>query len=63
MNCLAKTKMKFYGTPEDDALHIWNEAKRNDRVAQKLLTHYRKTKRKKKIEKLAGDDNHWKGLS
>jgi hypothetical protein len=55
--------MKFYNTPEDDALHIWNEAKRNDRVAKKLLNYYRKKQRKKKIEKLQSIDTHWKGLS
>lgn len=39
--------------------------KRNRRnsVAQKLLNAYRKRKREEKIEKLKGDDGHWKGLS
>ena len=54
--------MKFYGSPEDDALHLWNEAKKNDRVAKKLLDFYRKKKREKKIKKLAAIDTHWKGL-
>ena len=57
--------MKFYNnnTPEVDALHIWNEAKRNDRVAKKLLNYYRKKQRRKKIEKLQSNDSHWSGLS
>ena len=55
--------MKFYNTPDDDALHIWNEAKRNDRVAKKLLNFYKKKQRRKKIEKLQSNDTHWKGLS
>ena len=36
--------------------------KRNS-VAQKLLNAYRRRKREEKIEKLKGDDGHWKGLS
>lgn len=54
--------MKFYNTPEDDRRFLWNEAKKNDRVAKRMLNAYRKRKRQEKIEKLAGDDKHWKGL-
>jgi len=38
--------MKFYNTPEEDEKYVWNEAKKNDRVAQKLLKHYKKQKLK-----------------
>ena len=54
--------MKFYNTPEDDEKFLWNESKKNDRVAKRMLNAYRKRKRQKKIEKLADDDKHWKGL-
>jgi len=49
--------MKFYNSPEDDAIHIWNEAKRNDRVAHKVLNFYRKKKINKKIEKAQSINN------
>lgn len=54
--------MKFYNTPEDDAKFLWNEAKKSDKLAKRMLDAYRKRKRKKKIEKLANDEDHWKGL-
>ena len=34
-----------------------------DRLIQRMVNAYRKSKRKKKIEKLLGDDDHWSGLS
>ena len=46
-----------------DNSYIWNEEKRRDRVAKKLLDYYKKKQRKKKIEKLQSNDTHWKGLS
>ena len=35
--------------PFYDAIHIWNESKKNDRTAKKLLNYYRKKKRNDKI--------------
>lgn len=55
--------MKFYNTPEEDKQYVWNEAKKNDRVAQKLLKAYKKRKRAAKIQKLVDSDSHWEGLS
>lgn len=55
--------MMFYNTPQEDASYIWNEAKKGDRVAKKLLDYYKKTKRKKKIQKLQSNDSHWSGLN
>jgi len=49
--------------PFYDAIHIWNESKKNDRTAVKLLNYYRKKKRNDKIKKLLAFDSHWKGLS
>lgn len=49
--------MKFYNSHEDDMLHIWNEAKRNDRVAKKLLNYYRNKNINKKIIKAQSINN------
>ena len=49
--------------PFYDAIHIWNESKKGDRTAKKLLDYYRKKKRNQKIKKLLAFDSHWKGLS
>ena len=58
--------MKFYNTPEDDEKFLWNEAKKNDRVAKRMLDAYRKRKRQEKIDKLrdrtGGSDELWSGL-
>ena len=55
--------MQFYNSPEDDKQYIFDEAKKGDRVAKKLLAYYRKRKRAQKIKKLLAVDSHWSGLS
>lgn len=56
-------KMMFYNNPRDDIRYIFDEAKKGDRVAKKLLAYHRKKKREQKIKKLLAFDNHWSGLS
>ena len=53
----------FDNIPDNDDRYVWNEAKKGDRTAQKLLAYYRKKKRKQKITKLLAMDDHWDGLS
>ena len=36
---------------------------RKDDLLNRMSNAYKKNKRKEKIEKLTGDDSHWKGLS
>ena len=61
--------LQYYGvimldtTSLKDNSYIWNEEKRRDRVAKKLLDYYKKKQRKKKIEKLQSNNDHWTGLS
>jgi hypothetical protein len=55
--------MKFYNDPRDDIRYIFDEAKKGDRVAKKLLAYHKKKKREQKIKKLLAFDNHWSGLS
>ena len=52
-----------YIKPQDYTLYVWNEEKKKDRVALKLLQYYKKNKRMNKITKLIAMDSHWKGLS
>ena len=42
-----------------------SESKRKKRLdtIKRMVDAYNKRKRKEKVEKLMGDDNHWKGLS
>lgn len=56
-------KMKFYNNPNDDMKYLFDEAKKGDRVAKKLLAYYKKKKREQKIKKLLAVDTHWSGLS
>lgn len=55
--------MKFYNNPKEDEKYLFNEAKKGDRVAKKLLDYYKKKKRDAKITKLLAMDDHWSGLS
>jgi len=55
--------MQFYNSPNDDQRYIFDEAKKGDRVAKKLLAYYKKRKREQKIKKLLAVDSHWSGLS
>ena len=55
--------MKFYNDPRDDIGYIFDEAKKGDRVAKKLLAYHKKKKREQKIKKLLAFDTHWSGLS
>jgi len=42
--------------------YIWNEGKAKDQIIKRMIKAYKKNKREKKIEKLANNKNHWKGL-
>lgn len=53
----------FYNNPKEDIRYIFDEAKKGDRVAKKLLAYHRKKKREQKIKKLLAFDSHWSGLS
>lgn len=63
MPIIREKKMKFYNDPRDDIRYIFDEAKKGDRVAKKLLAYHKKKKREQKIKKLLAFDNHWSGLS
>jgi len=39
-----------------------SKKKARDRLIKRMVDAYKKSKRKKKIEKLLDNDNHWKGL-
>ena len=43
--------------------NIWNEGKGREKVVKRMVDAYRKRKRKKKVEKLLDNDDHWPGLS
>ena len=47
---------------KDEREEVWNESKGKDQLIKRMVKAYRKNKRKEKIEKLANDENHWKGL-
>lgn len=55
--------MKVSNQSVDDEFFIWDEDSKKDRVAMKLLKHYKKDKRFRKIKKLLASDSHWSGLS
>ena len=51
--------------PNDDDNSSINEEKRRKRkldIIKRMIKGYRKKKRAEKIEKLLGNDTHWKGL-
>ena len=47
---------------KDEKEEVWNESKGKDQLIKRMVKAYRKNKRKEKIEKLASDEDHWKGL-
>lgn len=47
---------------EDSEMKASRKQSRSDTV-RRIMNAYKRLKRKRKIEKLLGDDNHWKGLS
>jgi len=47
---------------ENDPHHIFNEEKKRDRVAKRMLNAFRRRKREEKVEKLKDDPTLWKGL-
>lgn len=55
--------MKVSNQSVDDEFFIWDEDSKKDRVAMKLLKHYKKDKRFRKIKKLLASNSHWSGLS
>lgn len=63
MLTIREKRMKFYNDPRDDIGYIFDEAKKGDRVAKKLLAYHKKKKREQKIKKLLAFDTHWSGLS
>ena len=42
--------------------YIWSEGKGRNKLVKRMVDAYKRRKRKKKIEKLTNNDNHWKGL-
>ena len=42
---------------------IWNEGKGREKGMKRMVDAYKKRKRKKKVEKLLDNEDHWKGLS
>ena len=45
---------------KSEAQELWEQRRR--KVAEKVLDAHRKSKRQKKIDKLKGNADHWKGL-
>ena len=55
------TDMENYS--EDTEANKSKKQSRRSDVVKRMMSAYKKKKRKEKIEKLASDDNHWSGLS
>jgi len=47
---------------EDTEANKQKKPSRRSDVIKRMMSAYKKKKRKEKIEKLVGDDNHWSGL-
>ena len=62
-----KTFSQFWDQAEDSFYKVWlseeqSKKKRRD-LKVRMSQAYKRNKRQKKIEKLLGSEDHWKGLS
>ena len=46
--------------PKNEQENLWEQRRR--KLADRMLSAYRRMKRQKKIEKLKASDTHWSGL-
>ncbi len=56
--------MSYSYNKDTDVYHLKEKNKSNKKndLINRMMNSYRKTKRKKKIEKLEDNPNHWEGL-
>ena len=62
-----KTFSQFWDQAEDSFFKVWLSEEQSKKKRRDLKTRmsqaYKRNKRQKKIEKLLGSEDHWKGLS